>query len=95
MDNFGNRPSSKLVPQDRKDEPASVLLEKIEVEKARLIKEKKVKRTKILPPVTPDEVSTDLPTTWTYTRLANIGLINPRNDIKDDTIPLYNENYKK
>ena len=34
----------KLVPQDPDDEPASVLLEKIQKEKERLIKEKKIKR---------------------------------------------------
>ena len=36
----------KLVPQDPKDEPASVLLERIREEKARLIKEKKARREK-------------------------------------------------
>lgn len=36
----------KLVPQDSNDEPASVLLERIREEKARLIKEKKAKREK-------------------------------------------------
>ena len=36
----------KLVPQDDNDEPASVLLEKIAAEKAQLIKEKKIKKTK-------------------------------------------------
>ena len=36
----------KLVPQDPSDEPASVLLERIRVEKERLIKEGKIKRDK-------------------------------------------------
>jgi type I restriction enzyme S subunit len=36
----------KLVPQDPNDEPASVLLEKIRAEKARLIKEGKIKKNK-------------------------------------------------
>ncbi len=36
----------KLVPQDPKDEPASVLLERIKAEKERLIKEGKIKRSK-------------------------------------------------
>ena len=36
----------KLVPQDPNDEPASVLLERIRTEKERLIKEKKIKRSK-------------------------------------------------
>ena len=36
----------KLVPQDPNDEPASVLLERIRVEKERLIKEGKIKKPK-------------------------------------------------
>ena len=36
----------KLVSQDPNDEPASVLLERIRAEKARLVKEKKIKRDK-------------------------------------------------
>ena len=36
----------KLVPQDPNDEPASVLLEKIRAEKARLVKEGKIKKDK-------------------------------------------------
>ncbi len=36
----------KLVPQDPNDEPASVLLERIRAEKARLVKEKKTKKDK-------------------------------------------------
>ena len=36
----------KLVPQDPNDEPASVLLERIREEKAKLVKEKKIKKNK-------------------------------------------------
>ena len=36
----------KLVPQDPNDEPASVLLERIRAEKAKLVKEKKIKKDK-------------------------------------------------
>lgn len=36
----------KLVPQDPNDEPASVLLQHIQEEKARLIKEGKIKKDK-------------------------------------------------
>ena len=36
----------KLVPQDPNDEPASVLLERIRAEKARLVQEKKIKKDK-------------------------------------------------
>ena len=36
----------KLVPQDSNDEPASMLLERIRAEKAKLVKEKKIKKDK-------------------------------------------------
>lgn len=36
----------KLVPQDPNDEPASMLLERIRTEKAKLVKEKKIKKDK-------------------------------------------------
>ena len=36
----------KLVPQDPNDEPASILLERIRAEKAKLVKEKKIKKDK-------------------------------------------------
>ena len=36
----------KLVPQDPNDEPASVLLERIKAEKAKLVKAKKIKKDK-------------------------------------------------
>ncbi|WP_460546013.1 restriction endonuclease subunit S, partial [Echinicola sediminis] len=40
----------KLVPQNPNEEPASVLLEKIKKEKERLVKGKKIKKQKALPP---------------------------------------------
>ena len=46
----------KLVRQDPTDEPASVLLEKIAAEKAQLIKDKKIKKEKPLPPISDDEM---------------------------------------
>ena len=45
----------KLVSQDPNDEPASVLLEKIAEEKARLIKEGKIKKQTPLPEISEDE----------------------------------------
>ena len=61
----------KLVPQDPTDEPASVLLERIAAEKARLVKEKKVKKQKALPSVTDEEELFDLPVGWTWCRLGD------------------------
>lgn len=64
----------KLVPQDTKDEPASVLLEKIAAEKAQLIKEKKIKRQKPLLPIGEDETPFALPGGWEYCRLDDLAL---------------------
>ena len=63
----------KLVPQDPNDEPASVLLEKIAEEKKRLIKEGKIKKQKPLPAITEDEIPFDIPDSWEWVRLAEIG----------------------
>jgi type I restriction enzyme S subunit len=62
----------KLVPQDPNDEPASFLLKRIKAEKERLIKEKRIKASKPLPPITDDEIPFDLPEGWEWVRLGNI-----------------------
>lgn len=62
----------KLVPQDPNDEPASVLLEKIKAEKAELVKEKKIKKTKALPAITDDEKPFDIPDSWEWVRLGDV-----------------------
>ncbi len=61
----------KLVPQDPADEPASVLLQKIRVEKDRFIAEGKIKRDKPLPPITDEEKPFVLPVGWEWVRLAD------------------------
>ena len=58
----------KLVPQDPNDEPACMLLERIAVEKARLVKEGKISKTKPLPPVDEDEVPFAVPEEWVWCR---------------------------
>ena len=65
----------KLVPQDENDEPASVLLEKIKAEKERLIKEKKIKKQKPLPPITVGEIPFEIPKNWMWCRLGEISEI--------------------
>lgn len=62
----------KLVPQDPKDEPATVLLEKIKAEKERLVKEKKIKKSEPLPPIAEDEVPYELPKGWVWCRMDNL-----------------------
>ncbi len=62
----------KLVRQDPKDEPASVLLERIKKEKEKLIKEGKIKKEKSLPPITEKEKPFQLPKGWEWVRLSDI-----------------------
>jgi type I restriction enzyme S subunit len=62
----------KLVPQDPNDEPAAKLLERIAEEKAQLIKEKKIKKQKALPPIADDEKPFELPTGWEWCRLGSL-----------------------
>ncbi|ELA9824780.1 restriction endonuclease subunit S, partial [Vibrio parahaemolyticus] len=64
----------KLVPQDPNDEPASVLLERIAAEKAELVKEKIIRKSKSLPVVSKKEQPFVLPKGWVWERLGNIGI---------------------
>ncbi|EJG0734203.1 restriction endonuclease subunit S [Vibrio parahaemolyticus] len=66
----------KLVPQDPNDEPASVLLERIAGEKAQLVKEKKIKKPKKLEPISTEDCLFDIPSSWSWERLGNIGETN-------------------
>ena len=63
----------KLVEHDPNDEPASVLLKKIQKEKERLVKEKKIRKSKPLPPITEDEIPFELPNGWEWVRLKDVG----------------------
>ncbi|MFS1465512.1 restriction endonuclease subunit S [Vibrio lentus] len=62
----------KLVPQDPTDEPASVLLERIAEEKAQLVKDKIISRTKALPALLDEDIPNDLPKGWSMVRLGNL-----------------------
>ena len=62
----------KLVKQDPNDEPASELLKRIENEKAELIREGKIKKSKKLPAISNDEEPFDIPDSWEWIRLGNI-----------------------
>ena len=73
----------KLVAQDADDEPASSLLERVEEEKRRLYKEKRIRKPKRLTSVSEEEKPYALPENWTWVRLGTVGEINPRNDAED------------
>ena len=60
----------KLVQQDPNDEPAYLLLEKIKVEKERLIKEGKIKKQKPFVPINEEDAPYTLPTNWVWMRFG-------------------------
>jgi len=62
----------KLVPQDPNDEPASELLKKIAAEKAKLVKEGKIRNAKQLLPIAEDEKPFELPSGWAFCRLQEL-----------------------
>ena len=61
-----------LVPQNLHDEPASELIKRIRQEKARLVKEGKIKKEKPLPSITENEILYDLPDGWVWCRLSDL-----------------------
>ena len=62
----------KLVPQIAAEGNAKDLLEEIKKEKAKLIKEGKIKKEKPLPEITEDEIPFDIPENWCWCRLGEI-----------------------
>lgn len=64
-----------LVKQDENDEPIEVFLQKIRDEKAKLIKDQKIKKQKPLPTVENEEIPYTLPKEWKWMRLGEIGSI--------------------
>ena len=66
----------KLVPQDPDDEPASVLLERIRVEKQKLIKAGKIKKSKhesVI--VTRDKIPYEIPDSWVWCKLSDLAIL--------------------
>ena len=63
----------RLVPQDNNDEPASVLLDKIRKEKARLVKEGKLKKKDLEEtPINDDEIPFEIPDSWEWVRFGGL-----------------------
>ena len=71
--------SGRLVPQDPNDEPASILLDKIRAEKAKLVKEGKLKKKDLEEtPIQEDEIPFDIPESWEWVRIKDVFTINPK-----------------
>ncbi|MEX6627634.1 restriction endonuclease subunit S [Tenacibaculum salmonis] len=70
-------------------EDATILLKRIQKEKTQLIEDKKIKKEKILPKITKEEIPYELPKSWVWCRMQEIGLFErgkskhrPRNDFR-------------
>ena len=75
----------RLVPQDPNDEPASALLARIRKEKERLVKQGKLKKKDLeVKPISEDEIPFEIPESWEWVRLGDIGLFERGNGIKRD-----------
>ena len=74
----------KLVLRDPNDEPAWVLLRCIAEEKKRLRGAGEIRNRGLLPARSPETVPFALPAGWTWTQIAEIGVLSPRNKAPDD-----------
>ena len=63
----------KLVAQRPEEGTGEELYQQIQVEKKRLIKEGKIKKSKKLPEITEDEIPFEIPENWKWARLGEIG----------------------
>ncbi|MDX1492378.1 MAG: restriction endonuclease subunit S [Pseudohongiellaceae bacterium] len=69
----------KLVPQDPNDEPASELLKRIQAERAKLVVEGKIKKSKQLQAISEEEKLYELPKNWEWARFQQVY------DVRDGT----------
>ena len=75
----------KLVEQLASEGTGEDLFQKIQAEKQRLIKSGKLKKPKLVDPITEDEIPFDIPDTWKWVRVESIVTLNPKNELADDT----------
>ena len=90
----------KLVEQRKEEGTGEELFKDIQEEKQKLIAEGKLKKQKVLPEITEDEIPFDIPETWKWVRLGEIGVANigltykPTEISNDGTIVLRSSNIK-
>lgn len=72
----------KLVEQRAEEGTAQDLIKAIQAEKKQLIEEKKIKKTKALPPITDEEIPFDIPEGWEWVRLGDIFTMQAGKNIK-------------
>ena len=82
----------KLVSQNPKDEPVSKLLEKLNKEREKLIKEGKFKEQKF-DAIQEDEIHFEIPESWSWIRLGNICQLIDGEKISNTKLPLLEAKY--
>ena len=87
----------KLVEQRADEGTAQDLIKEIQAEKKRLIAEKKIKKSKALPPITEEEIPFDIPEGWEWVRLGEIIQISSGDGLTsknmiNEGIPVYGGN---
>ncbi|MFZ0453996.1 MAG: restriction endonuclease subunit S, partial [Ignavibacteriaceae bacterium] len=95
---LNNAIQGKLVLKDPNDEPAFLLLEKIQQEKEKLIKAKRLKKGRPIPPTKEEDIPFVIPDNWVWCRLGDIitvtsgdGLTSDQMD-KNGNLPVYGGN---
>lgn len=73
----------KLVEQRAEEGTARELLEQIKLEKEQLIKDKKIKKSKLLPEITEEEIPFEIPKSWEWVRLVDIAKTNDTDSFAD------------
>ena len=84
----------KLVEQDPTEGNARQLLEEIELERERLIKEKKIKKSKPLPEINKEEIPYEIPESWEWVRVDEMMLVTMGQSPKKETINLDMNGYE-
>lgn len=76
----------KLVEQRPEEGTAKELLQEISEEKGRLIREGKIKKAKPLPEISEDEIPFEVPESWEWVRLGDIGVLERGSGLKRNEI---------
>ena len=87
----------KLTDQRKEDGNAQDLYNQIQEEKQKLIKEKKIKKSKSLQVITEDEIPFEIPENWMWVRLGNIIKVSsgdslPARAMKKGIVPVFGGN---
>lgn len=65
--------SGQLVPQDPSEGTGEELYQQIQAEKAELVEQGEIRKGKILPEISEDEIPFEIPRSWRWTRVSDLG----------------------